>query len=387
MGEKKSNRLLPLIAAAIMAMCVIVSILVSGILGGGSSMPMPAEEEQATDYQLIGNELDVNWIWVMLIDMYQSNLNGEPDLSNANPVKTALNCISVEIKVYSYEEDEFGDGDWEYEYSDYADGATEIFSYFDLPGDCKDIQTVVNAIKAKNSNRYSVAMKTADDLEAVLDTYYDFDSRTRSEIIEMYQSNYFLELYGDPFGTATGSGMGGIGDIELGDLIYPEIGMEIPLFYQYQSPWGKMKFGDGTVTTSGCSVTCISMVFSYLTDETVTPPNIIAWTGNRYHVVGIGQSWDIFTDTARQWNLTCNWLGKNMNAVLAELSAGKPVIASMDSGTFTKNGHFIVLRGITENGNILVNDPNDNASKSFFYKSFSPSLIQRESKQYWSFGN
>lgn len=31
----------------------------------------------------------------------------------------------------------------------------------------------------------------------------------------------------------------------------------------------------------------------------------------------------------------------------------------MGKGHFTNNGHFIVLRGITENGKILVNDPTD----------------------------
>lgn len=45
------------------------------------------------------------------------------------------------------------------------------------------------------------------------------------------------------------------------------------------------------------------------------------------------------------------------------LSQGKLVVASMGPGTFTRGGHFIVLTGITDDGKIKVNDPNDNSSK------------------------
>lgn len=56
-----------------------------------------------------------------------------------------------------------------------------------------------------------------------------------------------------------------------------------------------------------------------------------------------------------------------------------------EKGTFTRGGHFIVLRGITEDGKILVNDPNDNAKKQHFNRSFDLSLIKREAKAFWCF--
>ena len=43
------------------------------------------------------------------------------------------------------------------------------------------------------------------------------------------------------------------------------------------------------------------------------------------------------------------------------------------------------LRGITEEGKILVNDPNDNASKNFVNRQFDLNLIMRESKNFWCF--
>ena len=39
------------------------------------------------------------------------------------------------------------------------------------------------------------------------------------------------------------------------------------------------------------------------------------------------------------------------------LQEGKLVIAIMAKGHFTTSGHFIVLRGVTEDGKLLVADP------------------------------
>lgn len=40
------------------------------------------------------------------------------------------------------------------------------------------------------------------------------------------------------------------------------------------------------------------------------------------------------------------------------LTEGKLVIAAMGKGVFANTGHYIVLRGIAENGELLVADPN-----------------------------
>lgn len=37
---------------------------------------------------------------------------------------------------------------------------------------------------------------------------------------------------------------------------------------------------------------------------------------------------------------------------------GQPVICSMKPGDFTTTGHFIVLTGLTDDGKLMINDPN-----------------------------
>jgi hypothetical protein len=43
--------------------------------------------------------------------------------------------------------------------------------------------------------------------------------------------------------------------------------------------------------------------------------------------------------------------------IIDALADGKLVIALMGPGHFTTGGHFIVLRGVTSEGKILVSDP------------------------------
>jgi len=43
--------------------------------------------------------------------------------------------------------------------------------------------------------------------------------------------------------------------------------------------------------------------------------------------------------------------------IVDALASGKLVVAIMTKGHFTKKGHFIVLRGVTSDGMILVADP------------------------------
>jgi hypothetical protein len=168
--------------------------------------------------------------------------------------------------------------------------------------------------------------------------------------------------------------------------VYGANGMNIPLYKQGGGqPWSSMSYGNGTIASSGCAPTSLAMVISYLNGNRVTPADVVSWTGNRYYVSGQGSSWSIFPACASHWKITCQNLGKNTGSMTEALSSGKPVIASVGPGTFTKGGHLIVLRGITEDGKILVNDPADNNTKNHINKKFPLELIIRESKNFWSF--
>lgn len=212
----------------------------------------------------------------------------------------------------------------------------------------------------------------------------------------------FYELYG-----ITGNGElldftgGTSGGISIGDInaeLYeiPDNGgsMPIPYYTQGGAPWSALPFGGGNIGSSGCSITSLAMVVSYLTagtdrDNWVFPSDIrdeiIKHTGNyNTFYVGNGQSWSIMSAVAGYYGLTCSEISSA--SIVSALAQGKPVIMSCKPGEFTSTGHFIVLTGLTEDGYITVNDPNSShADKS--YKKYTASYLASQGKGWWAFSN
>lgn len=178
---------------------------------------------------------------------------------------------------------------------------------------------------------------------------------------------------------------GGADEAYKNDIQMSENAMAIPQMYQYLGAWADYPYGNGTIKSSGCALVCLAMVTSYLQSNVTTPLDIVNFTGNTYYQPGAGSTWSIFPAVAAHYGYNCSNLGKNSNAIISALESGHPVIASMGPGTFTKGGHFIVLKGITEDGRILVNDPNDSSSKNHNNREFSLNLILSEGKNFWSF--
>lgn len=170
---------------------------------------------------------------------------------------------------------------------------------------------------------------------------------------------------------------GGLGNVPAG-------GMQIPLYDQ--KDYADVPFGGGSIATSGCAPTSFAMVASYLLEREVTPVEAMQWCGNAYYVPGAGTGWDYFPAAASHFGIRLAAETGDPNAVLQALSEGKPVISSQGPGLFTANGHFIVLRGVTEGGAVLVNDPNDSPSKGYANRAFDMmSEIHATSRMYWIF--
>ena len=95
------------------------------------------------------------------------------------------------------------------------------------------------------------------------------------------------------------------------------------------------------------------------------------------HYNGNGLDHEAVSAIGRLGGVTGKWIGKNGSKIIDALKSGHPVIAHMGPGIFTKHGHYIVLKGVTDDGKILVNDPN---SKSRTGKAYPLSTILSQSK-------
>ena len=98
------------------------------------------------------------------------------------------------------------------------------------------------------------------------------------------------------------------------------------------------------------------MVFSYLFDAPIMP-DMLAEEFGHYNTES-GSYHSLFPDSGEKYGIyveeTYNW-----EAVVEALKNGQVVIANPTEDIFTSGGHFIVLYGITEEGRILVHDPNE----------------------------
>ena len=145
--------------------------------------------------------------------------------------------------------------------------------------------------------------------------------------------------------------------------------------YNYSQPYSQ-----GTIATSGCGPTSLAMVLTYLLGEEVSPVETAA-KGNGRYTCSKGTTWNYFGDMASQYGVECTQMSMTANNLVSSLKNGKTVILSMGPGHFTKAGHFIVARGLDENGRVIVADPN---SESRSNQTWDVGTLVSEGKQLWA---
>lgn len=166
---------------------------------------------------------------------------------------------------------------------------------------------------------------------------------------------------------------------DLGNVRYKEGATEVVYFSQRDERWAKAAYGDGTIGAAGCGPSCLSIVVSSLTDKTYTPKQMCEWAYKKgYKSEGGGSYWTLIPEGAKAFGLEVEGSVKEAQDIVDALTEGKLIIVIMGPGTFTSSGHFIVLRGVTEEGKILVADP---YTPSFNKKEWDLSLIIEESKK------
>ena len=95
--------------------------------------------------------------------------------------------------------------------------------------------------------------------------------------------------------------------------------------------------------------------------------------------MGNGSFLSLIPEGAGHFGLMVDYADRTQAQKLVDaLAEGKLAIAIMTKGSFTQSGHFIVLRGVTEDGQILVADP---ASTSRSEQPWPLEIIMGEARQ------
>lgn len=178
---------------------------------------------------------------------------------------------------------------------------------------------------------------------------------------------------------------------------------EVPRYNQleYTCPYGNVTLDSNgaraTVRNSGCGITCLAMVATYMNDDPTLTPDVLAERYGKYNT-SVGSAWSLFTETSQELGLgevrqVHDWGGGEIEQALRD---GCLVISNQRGGKFTSGGHYILLTGISEVENedgtvdikIHVNDPNGaNWGKGNmvdgFENGFRPEDIRYTSAAYW----
>lgn len=124
----------------------------------------------------------------------------------------------------------------------------------------------------------------------------------------------------------------------------------VPLYFQTDYPY--IRYGSGTIATDGCSMTCLSMIATYMTDREYTPEQLVYHFG-RYGKTNVER----LEYAISQLGLPCE---KNFDwrETQRGLQEGKVAIVMENARSpFTSGQHFIVLSGLTDDGLVIIKDP------------------------------
>ena len=175
------------------------------------------------------------------------------------------------------------------------------------------------------------------------------------KVVEDFQMEYG---YNQSIGLYERDYLDGSG-IDYGDIVFTDGATDVVYFNQLDAKYKDEPYGADKIGTHGCGPTSLAIVVSSLGDRIVDPVEMAAWAvANGGWCEGNGSYHALIPAAAKGFGLNVEGdVQSEPQKIIDALSNGKLVIALMSKGHFTSGGHFIVLRGVTADGKILVADP------------------------------
>lgn len=187
---------------------------------------------------------------------------------------------------------------------------------------------------------------------------------------------------------------------EVGACIYPSIdglsdydGSGFPYYNQFDSQWASIPWGGGTgacgngfhvntIGASGCGPSSFAMMATALTGKKITPDMTAKIAGEQGCHVTSGSDWKITQVLAKEYglqykDLAASGSGDAIQKITTALKDGWMIHTSgKGSSPFTSGGHYIGIRGITEDGKWLIADSNGTKGReNTLSKAFDPAAV------------
>lgn len=136
--------------------------------------------------------------------------------------------------------------------------------------------------------------------------------------------------------------------------------VNVVYFNQGEEPWASQPYGSDAIAGYGCGPTTMAMAVASLTDAETDPAAMAQWAVDHGHWARRSGSHHSIVQASAQANglESESFTGRTPDELIETILSGKLIVALMGPGHFTQRGHFILLRGVTLSGEILVADPN-----------------------------
>ncbi len=148
-------------------------------------------------------------------------------------------------------------------------------------------------------------------------------------------------------------------------------------FNQTDPQWGQ--YGTDSINGYGCGPTAMAMVVSTLTGNYITPDEMAQiFVDHSYWAKGSGTYYHFADGCGELFGLDVIPLVPeeiSKGEIIQYLMGDSLIIALVSQGHFTNGGHYILLRGATLGGDVLVADP---ASRDRSLTTWDPQLILDE---------
>lgn len=164
--------------------------------------------------------------------------------------------------------------------------------------------------------------------------------------------------------------------------------VDMVYYNQTDEQWADLPYGRDHIGGYGCGPTAMAMAISSLAEDVQVDPEEMARASVQAGcwASGHGSSLAIVERLSTAYGLECFPLDPDSltdEVLLSHLMEGEVLVALMTKGHFTTGGHFILLRGATLTGEVLVADP---ASRERSLMAWEPSLILEELSSNRSYG-
>ena len=362
------------------ALLLLFLLLISG--GGNLDPVMPlATDETTIRYAEECSKLNAPWEIAMLADTLASERAGKSDIEDVNPLPTALQFAIMTVTTETLEVRPPSEADaperrvWQVSGSAAYTGRDAILSELGISDE--ELSTAddllrrahgVMALRSTETRRYTASFSGNYDLSAVLSRYIGLSDEERQRVMDLYESGFLLDRLDDDTRSQVRQLMAENGMYQYVELsVYESLegvtftGGATPVTYycQLDERWAGQPYGTDKIGSNGCGPTAMAIVISSLTEHTVDPVYMANWAyQNGYWAKSAGSYHTLIRGAAAAFGLTGAGCPYTQPQQLVDaLESGKLVVALMGPGHFTNGGHFIVLRGVTEDGQILVADP------------------------------